>query len=716
MNDPDNRERPERALVVAGTFSIEPILQPLQFWVDSLELSLEVRPAPHDQVLQQLLNPRSLFRDNQSGINVLILRPEHCAKDLPAASSAQQCRQHIEQTVQEWIRALRQFRAQSAASLFVLLPVASQPPRQLAAADLALICEHLASALRAIPDILLLQHSDIAALYPVETCLDDATNEIADVPFTTEYFAAMATLLIRKAVSVLSPPYKVIVLDCDHTLWQGVCGEAAAQELELSTGHLAFQQMLLKQHAMGRLLCLCSRNNPADVQAVFAARPDMPLRLEHIVAHRINWEAKSSNLMSLAAELQLGLDSFIFIDDSPLECAEVRARAPEVLTLQAPADPEGFRCFLEHTWAFDITSATAESRQRSSFYRQNQLRAAALAEATDFASFLTGLNLEVIVQPLRAEQMERAAELVVRTNQFNLTTIRRLPAEIAALARQEHFHLLTVTVRDRFGEYGLTGLVFVLINGTTAEVDTFLLSCRVLGRGVEATILNHLGRWASARQLQHIQLEYKRSPRNAPALRFLTAALGQYGVRTPTGTLYKIPVQHAITLSPSQYATDPGAEDSTSATSAAQTQPTSRRWRGATQSLTRVPDIVSAMGQRSSQGSRPAGSSGEQQSETSSSPQYQQPLGVLEQSLAQLWQELLGDHRAIDRNTGFVELGADSVLVVKLTALIGKRFGVKPSLGAVMRCHSLASMAQLIAALRPIPATEQDTEVEEGSI
>jgi FkbH-like protein len=710
--------RSDRKLVLAATFAIEPIEQPLQFWIETLCLPLDVQLAPHGQVLQQLLDPSSFFSGNRTGINILFLRPEDCARDLPASIGHADYCAHVERTVQEWIHAVTTFRAKSTASLIVFVPPASRSAEKFDSADLEAIRGGLERALQAAADVTFLQHCDIEELYPVDTSIDDETDQIANVPFTTDYFVAMATLLIRTAVRLLAPPSKVIVLDCDNTLWDGACGESSPRELQLSAHHIAFQKMLVERQEMGVMLCLCSKNNLADVEAVFASRPDMPLRFDHIIAHKINWEAKSANLSSLAAELKLGLDSFIFIDDNPVECAEVTARCPEVLTLQVPVDPGEFHTFIKHTWAFDITDVTAEARKRAAYYRQNQLREAAMAEARDFGSFLAGLGLSVSVRPLQPEHLERAAELVVRTNQFNLTTIRRLPGEISALARDDSFHVLTVSVSDRFGEYGLTGLVFLLVNGTTAEVDTFLLSCRVLGRGVEAAVVNHLGLWASERGLAHVQFEYRRTGRNAPALQFLRRAFGQFEVNTVSGALYKVPVPYAsVTAShcTAHPGSNPGSDDSSNSTVNLQIQPVSHRWNVATQSLTRVPDITREIRRRYPRRNQIRDCSEYQRIQDANGSEHQGPVGNVEESLAQLWQDLLGTG-PMDRNAGFIELGGDSVLAVQLTSRIAKRWGVRPSLAAIMRCHSLAAMAQLITALRPVSATEWCIEIEEGSI
>ena len=276
----------------------------------------------------------------------------------------------------------------------------------------------------------------------------------------------------------------------------------------------------MRQHDSGVLLCLCSKNNEADVAEVFA-RPDMVLRDEHIVASRINWKPKSRNLRSLAQELNLGLDSFLFLDDSAVECAEVEAGCPEVMVAQLPADEASIEPFLQHHWAFDRTAVTEEDRRRTQMYRQEAERARSLQKAPSLQEFLEKLELVVTIAELEDSDLERAAQLTNRTNQFNLTTVRRTPGEITSfLAGGGEARI--VRVRDRFGDYGVVGLLLFEAQ-KAVRVDTFLLSCRVLGRGVEYEVTRALGRLAAARGRSHLEFPFRRTKKNSPALEFLEA-------------------------------------------------------------------------------------------------------------------------------------------------------------------------------------------------
>jgi FkbH-like protein len=224
------------------------------------------------------------------------------------------------------------------------------------------------------------------------------------------------------------------VLDCDQTLWSGVCGEDGASGICLDAPRRSLQEFMRAQRDAGKLLAICSKNNEEDVRQVFEHRNDMPLRAEHIAAWRTNWNPKSENLKSIAQELNLGLDSLIFVDDNPVECAEVEANCPEVLVLQLPEDCERIPAFLKHCWAFDQLRITSEDRRRVESYSQNRDREVLRTQSMSLADFIAGLNLQIQISSMSTDQLSRMSQLTQRTNQFNCTTIRRSEAELQAAA------------------------------------------------------------------------------------------------------------------------------------------------------------------------------------------------------------------------------------------------------------------------------------------
>jgi FkbH-like protein len=335
-------------------------------------------------------------------------------------------------------------------------------------------------------------------------------------------------MIVRKFFAILVPSYKAIVLDCDQTLWRGVLGEDGAHAITIDPPYKYLQEYMVAQYEAGMLICLCSKNNENDVIEAFKQRADMPLRLDHIIAHRINWKSKSQNIISLAEELQLGLESFIFIDDNPIECAELRAYCPEVLTLQLPEEPEKIPVFLQHVWPFDHVKITSEDRQRSLLYKENISRTRFQEGFLSFTEFIKELSLKITISETQPAHIQRVAQLTQRTNQFNCTTKRRSEAEIEQLCLSADYSSFIVNMTDRFGDYGLVGVCIFKVADKDIIVDTFLLSCRALGRGVEHAMLSHLGQTALRMNRNNIIVPYYQTAKNKPAYDFLVSFSQHY--------------------------------------------------------------------------------------------------------------------------------------------------------------------------------------------
>ncbi|GAB4211251.1 MAG: hypothetical protein OHK0022_45590 [Roseiflexaceae bacterium] len=520
---------PSHHIVVAATFTAEPIADTLEFWSDYLGLATSVQFAPYNQVFQQLLDPSSMVCGPEPGINVLLLRFEDWLQHELAHPDADILEPRLGALIAELADALAAVASRSQRALLVCCCPASPALRAHPAIGPALLRgeARLEQALEAIPQARFVRQSEVERLYNAADYDDPHSDLLGRIPYTPAYFAALGTLVFRAFAATQARPAKVLVLDCDNTLWGGVCGEDGVDGIELTHEHLALQRFVIEQHNAGMLICLCSKNSEADVLAVFDQRADMLLKREHLVAWRINWRPKSDNLRQLAGELELGLDSFVVLDDNPLECAEMQVACPEALILQLPVERALIPSFLTHSWCFDRARVTAEDRARTLLYRQNSARRQLEAQSLTLDDFLAQLNLEVTIAPATPAQYPRLAQLTQRTNQFNLTSVRRSEAEIHLFCAAEGNMCLAVEVRDRFGEYGLVGAVLLTRGGLALEIDTLLLSCRVLGKRVEHHVAVHLGQIARQHGLSLVRMRYARTARNQPALDFLTSLGGE---------------------------------------------------------------------------------------------------------------------------------------------------------------------------------------------
>jgi FkbH-like protein len=339
-------------------------------------------------------------------------------------------------------------------------------------------------------------------------------------PFSDDYFVDLAEQIVRICEARLRPALKCIVVDCDNTLWGGIVGEDGIAGVELSDDYPGrpfrdFQKQLKALRLSGIFLALSSKNNPADVEAVFAQHSAMALSWDDISVSRVNWRPKSDNIREIAAELNIGLSAVMFIDDNAFEIEEVRAHAPEVLSLQVPADvaelPDFFRELCRH---FDRLEITQDDRSRVDMQRSEITRRDLQQQLTE-TEFLATLGLTVRIKRPEPSDYARVTQLINKTNQFNLTTKRYTLEEITELSVDGNTHLYCASVSDRFGDYGLVGVGIIRDVGDRAIFDTLLMSCRVLGRGVETALLSYGIEGARQRGRQFIEGHYIPTPKNA---------------------------------------------------------------------------------------------------------------------------------------------------------------------------------------------------------
>jgi len=313
---------------------------------------------------------------------------------------------------------------------------------------------------------------------------------------------------------------KVLVLDLDNTLWGGVVGEVGVEGIDLGPTSAAgeayqnFQRYAKELKQRGVLLAVCSKNDLTRAKAAFEQHESALLELSDFVDFQANWKRKSDNIRRIAENVNLGLDSFVFVDDSPNECEEVKQALPEVLTICIEGDPSDIIKKVQSTGAFEALSLSTEDKQRTDFYLQDKKRKQNAENSISYESYLSGLNMELTIAPLDKNKLKRAAQLVNKTNQFNLSLKRRTEAELEQFIHSPDRYARLVGLRDKFGDYGWVGLLLAESDGATWSIDTFIMSCRVFARGVENAMLNRI--FADAREAgaRSIIADYLQSGRN----------------------------------------------------------------------------------------------------------------------------------------------------------------------------------------------------------
>jgi FkbH-like protein len=313
---------------------------------------------------------------------------------------------------------------------------------------------------------------------------------------------------------------KCIVVDLDNTLWGGVLGEDGIDGIKMSGDYPGsafhfFQEYLLELMHEGIILTVCSKNNESDVLTLWEQHPDMPLRKEQFVTYRINWNNKADNIKDIVAELNIGLDSVVFIDDNPSERELVKQMLPEVSVPDFPAYPYLYPVFVKQLANnyFSSYKLTQEDLLKTQQYKKNAERAQHRNQFTDLKSYLRSLEIKLIIEKLNEFNITRFAQMTKKTNQFNLTTHRYTEAEIQRMSDTGSL-VYGLRVKDKFGDNGLTGFIIIKLDGKTASIDTLLLSCRILGKEIEYAFFSYMLRKIKNIGINQVFAEYDKTSKN----------------------------------------------------------------------------------------------------------------------------------------------------------------------------------------------------------
>lgn len=369
-----------------------------------------------------------------------------------------------------------------------------------------------------------------------------------------------ARSLIRSFSVLFRPPRKVLCVDLDNTLWGGILGEDGPDGILTGSAfpgncYLEFQRYLKHLSARGILLVIASKNDEHDVREVFQRRAsDLALKLDDFVAMRINWKDKSDSIREIAGELSLGVDSFVFVDDSAAECAAIRQQLPEVAVVDVPAT-EPWRlveAVAKHAF-FDVRAITPDDLGRAGEYRAETRRADFERRAISRDEFLADMKIVCTYLSVLDAPLARAVQLLTKTNQFNLTTRRYSASEIERFASAPSGQAIAVRVRDRFGDSGVVGLALARVEGETCVIDSLLLSCRVIGRGIESALLAQIAAGAIRAGARRLIGEFIPTKKNQPCASFYAdhgfKALPRIGENGQESLLYELDLKaHTINV------------------------------------------------------------------------------------------------------------------------------------------------------------------------
>ena len=344
---------------------------------------------------------------------------------------------------------------------------------------------------------------------------------LAKLPFAQRFLPLYADHICRTIAALRGKSRRCLVLDLDNTLWGGVIGDDGLKGIQIAQGdaageaYLTLQRYCLALRERGVVLAVSSKNEDETARLPFREHPEMLLREEHFAVFQANWSDKATNIKSISEELALGLESLVFVDDNPFERELVRKALPQVAVPEMPSDPALYARTLAAAGYFELAAFSQEDLNRAAYYDGNARRAALQKQVGDLNEYLASLDMEITFQPFTETGRARTAQLINKSNQFNLTTRRYSDAEVAEIESDPNCFTMQVRLTDTFGD---NGMISVIICRPTAEgnwdIDTWLMSCRVLGRGVERMVLREMLEHASERGIGKLIGVYRPTDRN----------------------------------------------------------------------------------------------------------------------------------------------------------------------------------------------------------
>jgi FkbH-like protein len=526
---PVERQGPEVRVQILASFEIESIEPALRLGLSCIPCRPTLRIAPLNTIEQELLD-RNSTASSQPGLAAVVLwRADELVADMFHPFSTGGHRKSAEGHLESCRRIatmIEGYLSSSSVPLFfgtLPLPAApaalggSRPQPALAGAIAAVNAEIFRMAAKH-PSMHVLDVNWWAA-QEGRSYYDQQMDFMAKQPLTTKAAISFGFFLARSLRPLIAPRHKVLVVDLDNTLWGGILEEDGLAGLKLghdSPGsvYLRIQREIAELKKQGVLLVLASKNDEASVRKALQTVPNMLLSWDDFVSQKVNFENKYSNLREVAGELGLSLDSFAFLDDSDFEREQMKAFNPEVLILNDHGSGLRILSSLQQTDAFDTHRITDEDLAR---HREYELRSARKApSADDLTGFLSSLQLRAVLERFSADNYDRVAQMLGKTNQFNLTTRRHSIDELRRLAGIPGAVTLALKLSDRFGDQGIVGVLMAVPEdaGSSLSVDTFLVSCRALSRGVEEVLWAELANWAASAGIKRIVGIYQPTAKN----------------------------------------------------------------------------------------------------------------------------------------------------------------------------------------------------------
>lgn len=525
--------RPYRIFVLRS-FTLEPVVTAARAAAFLSGIDAVIRSGEFNAFAQEIFDPTSALYEFGPDAVFLCVQTRDIAPELWDGFSdldGEGVRRSIERTLADYDNWMRTLRGNSNAHLIVHLlekPEAASRGAYDSQAELGQfdaidqVNAGIRRMARAHAGVFVLDYESLVSRHGRCAWHDELKWRTARMPIAAQHISDLANEWLRFILPLSGNTCKVLVTDLDNTLWGGLAGEEGIEGVKIGkeypgSQYLGVQRALLDLHRRGILLAIASKNNEADALRILESHPDMLLRPEHFAAMRLNWNDKAQSAREIAEELNVGIDSLAFLDDNPAERERVRLAVPEIKVIELPGEAQGFERAIRESPLFDRLTVTSEDLDRNRQYREQRLRTQLAQNSVSLQEFYRELRQRVEIRAASELTFSRAAQLISKTNQFNLTTKRYTEQEIRELSSTSDHVVYTIQVKDRFGDNGVVGVVIVRMLDGECEIDTLLLSCRVIGRTIETAVLSFLAAESRRRGIQRLAGVFIPTKKNAPA-------------------------------------------------------------------------------------------------------------------------------------------------------------------------------------------------------
>lgn len=516
-------------IAIAGSITVEPLEPYLGAHLLSRKLKPRISVGPFNQLRQICDDYKSVLGDEDLNAITLIWRIEDLFPDLLARCLGDATAlTDLLREVKGFADAVGRLRKNFQGTLIVsTLPYPNMPGFELSEMGQAVagglvfqaVSQFWTQEVAKLERVRLLDLHGLMLNAGLRQALDVRKWQLYRQPYTEAFWSDVGRMTGRMIAAEKISPKKCVVLDLDNTLWGGIIGEDGLGGIELGDdfpgkAYRDFQRYLMHLKSKGVMLAVASRNNPEDAYEVFDKHDAMVLSRKDIAAFEIHWESKVESIKRVAKKLNIGLDALVFVDDNPKEIGEVSERLPEVACVTVPEEIAYLPGLLAETDLFDFAEVTDEDRRRAEMMAADNIRQQA-QETMSEDDFRKSLNLKIDVFAAQKQHLARITQLINKTNQFNLTTLRRTQDEVEAFADSKDTLVLGMDIKDKYGDYGLVGVAILKKQNKVCIIDTLLMSCRVLGRGAEATFIAKLAEAAKTLNCDELRGKYIPTQKNA---------------------------------------------------------------------------------------------------------------------------------------------------------------------------------------------------------